>query len=85
MTTQISKSEQDERGLLPYPVIIAANSVLAILERGLIMANNEKSKNICSSVFKSGENTTTKSQFTQKWIELINKLEKNKGITAAQR
>lgn len=48
------------------------------------MANNEKSKNICSSVFKSGENTTTKSQFTQKWIELINKLEKNKGITAAQ-
>ena len=25
MTTQISKSEQDERGLLPYPVIIAAN------------------------------------------------------------
>ena len=47
------------------------------------MANNEKSKNICSSVF--GENTTTKIQFTQKWIELINKLEKNKGITAAQR
>ena len=25
MTTQISKSEQDERGLLPYPGIIAAN------------------------------------------------------------
>ena len=49
------------------------------------MTNNEKSKNICSSVFKSGENTTTKIQFTQKWIELINKLEKNKGITAAQR
>ena len=49
------------------------------------MANNEKSKNICSSVFKIGENTTTKIQFTQKWIELINKLEKNKGITAAQR
>ena len=24
MTAQISKSEQDERGLLPYPVIIAA-------------------------------------------------------------
>ena len=23
MTAQISKSEQDERGLLPYPVIIA--------------------------------------------------------------
>ena len=49
------------------------------------MANNEKSKNICSSVVKSCENTTTKIQYTQKWIELINKLEKNKGITAAQR
>ena len=24
MTAQISKSEQDERGLLPYPVIIGA-------------------------------------------------------------
>ena len=26
MTAQISKSEQDERGLLPYPVIIAATA-----------------------------------------------------------
>ena len=26
MTAQISKSEQDERGLLPYPVIIAATN-----------------------------------------------------------
>ena len=49
------------------------------------MANNEQPQATCKSVFKSGENTTTKSQFTQKWIELINKLEKNKGITAAQR
>lgn len=39
---------------------------------------NEKKtdKTICKSVFKSGENTTTKIQFTQKWIELINRLEK---------
>ena len=51
------------------------------------MGKNDKSKSdtICKSVFKSGENTTSKSQFTKKWIELINKLEKNKGITAAQR
>lgn len=49
------------------------------------MANTEKPKTICKSVFKSGENTTSKNQFTQKWIELINKIEKNKGITAVQR
>ena len=41
------------------------------------MENNEESKSVCSSVFKSGENTTSKTQFTQKWIELINKIEKN--------
>ena len=40
---------------------------------------------ICRSVFKSGESTTSKTQFTQKWIELINKIEKNKGITAVRR
>ncbi|MCI8583849.1 MAG: hypothetical protein HFH13_12065 [Dorea sp.] len=44
------------------------------------MENNEESKSVCSSVFKSGESTTSKTQFTQKWIELINKIEKNKGI-----
>ena len=39
---------------------------------------NEKQipETICRSVFKSGENTTSKSQFTQKWIELVNKIEK---------
>ena len=49
------------------------------------MANNEKSNSICRSVFKSGESTTSKTQFTKKWIELINKIEKNKGITAVRR
>ncbi len=49
------------------------------------MTNNEKSKNICSSVFKSGESTTSKTQFTQKWIELISKIEKNKGTAAVRR
>lgn len=34
----------------------------------------------CKSVFKSGENTLTKSQFTKQWIELIRQLERNKGI-----
>lgn len=49
------------------------------------MANNEQQQTICKSVFKSGENTTSKSQFTQKWIELINRLEKNKRINAGKR
>lgn len=49
------------------------------------MENTEKPKTICKSVFKSGRNTTSTSQFTKKWIELINKLEKNKGITTVQR
>jgi len=39
----------------------------------------------CQSVFKSGESTTTKNQFTRKWIELINQLEKNKRIAAENR
>ena len=49
------------------------------------MANNEKSKNICSSVFKSGENTTSKMQFTKTWIEMINKIEKGKVVNFSKR
>lgn len=37
-------------------------------------------KHICKSVFKNGENTITTNQYTQKWIELINRLEKNKCV-----
>ena len=52
-------------------------TVLAIAKRGLNNMNEKKTdKTICKSVFKSGENTTTKIQFTKKWIELINRLEK---------
>lgn len=43
------------------------------------MDENKTDKTICKSVFKGGENTTTKIQFTKKWIELINKLEKTKS------
>ena len=42
------------------------------------MAENEKSTTV-KSVFKSGENTTTEREFTDKWIELINTLEKGKS------
>ena len=43
------------------------------------MAENEKSTTV-TSVFKSGENTTTEREFTDKWIELINTLERNKSV-----
>lgn len=42
------------------------------------MAYNETPNSICKSVFKSGENTTSKTQFTKKWIEMINIIEKTK-------
>lgn len=44
------------------------------------MNENKNDKTICKSVFKSGENTTSKPQFTKKWIELINRLEKSKSV-----
>ena len=46
------------------------------------MEKDDKSqtKAVCKSVFKSGENTTSKKQFTKKWIELINRLERNKSV-----
>jgi len=42
------------------------------------MAENEKPTTI-TSVFKSGESTTTEREFTDKWIELINTLERSKS------
>ena len=49
------------------------------------MANNEQPQATCKSVFKSGENTTSKKQFTWAWIELINKIEKGKSVNFAKR
>ncbi len=42
------------------------------------MAENQKSTTV-KSVFKSGESTTTEREFTDKWIELINTIEKGKS------
>ncbi len=39
---------------------------------------------ICENVFKSGENMI-RSQFTQKWIDLINQIERTKGQIADKR
>ena len=44
--------------------------------------STQPAQQTCQSVFKSGESTTTQNQFTRKWIELINQLEKNKRIAA---
>ncbi len=43
------------------------------------MTDQQIQQTICKSVFKSGKNTT-KAQYTKKWIELINHLEKSKGV-----
>ena len=48
------------------------------------MAENEKSTTV-KSVFKSGESTTTEREFTDKWIELINTLERTKAGTFAKK
>ena len=37
---------------------------------------------ICKSVFKNGEGI--KSQYTKKWIELINRIEKNKAVNSVK-
>lgn len=42
-----------------------------------MQSNTQKSS--CKSVFKDG-NTISKVQFNNKWIELINILEKNKNL-----
>ncbi len=49
------------------------------------MAQDDKEQTMCKSVFKSGESTTSQKQFTQKWIELINRLEKSKRTYAVKR
>lgn len=49
------------------------------------MAENNEPKTVCKSVFKSGESTTTKREFTDKWIELINTLEKGKSANFCEK
>ena len=40
------------------------------------MSNTEVHQSTCKSVFKNGKKTTTKAEFTKKWIEMINKIER---------
>lgn len=48
------------------------------------MGNAAESKNewICN-IFKEEDESTTKAAFTQKWIELINNMEKDKQYSTA--
>ena len=41
------------------------------------------SKKICKNIFKNGESTTSKDNFTKVWIHLINQLEKNNGCQSS--
>ena len=49
------------------------------------MAENNEPKTVCVSVFKSGESTTTEREFTNKWIELINTIEKAKSANFCEK
>ena len=49
------------------------------------MEENKESTTVCKSVFKSGESTTTEREFTDKWIELINTLEKGKSVNFCEK
>lgn len=44
------------------------------------MEKTQNTKTV-KSVFKSGKETTSKEQFTRRWIEMINKIEKGKAGT----
>lgn len=48
------------------------------------MEENEKNTSI-NSVFKSGKSTTTEKEFTDKWIEIINTLERSKSRTFCEK
>lgn len=44
------------------------------------MQEKEMSLKTCKSIFKNGQLTTTRNQFTKKWMELVNKIQKNKEV-----
>jgi len=48
------------------------------------MEETERSA-IVKSVFKSGESTTTEREFTDKWIDLINTIEKGKSVSFCEK
>ena len=49
-------------------------------ERRIYMEHVSPHPAICTNVFKNGDATTSKAAFTRKWIEMINRIEKNKQL-----
>lgn len=47
------------------------------------MAEQRIRQPVCRSIFKSGD-SASKAQYTKKWIELINLLEKSKAYTSGK-
>lgn len=45
-----------------------------------VLKEKEMPEIICRSVFKNGKSTITKSEFTKKWTDIINKIEKEKVL-----
>lgn len=43
------------------------------------MCDDKQQKALCQNVFKSYDKTTLKTEFNQKWIELINRMETNRN------
>ena len=48
------------------------------------MQNGAQDVNLCKSVFKTAAEDLRSKAFTQKWIELINRLEKQKSASAGR-
>lgn len=44
------------------------------------MRGEKESKPVCRSVFRSGKDAPLKIQFTRKWLEWVNRMEKNKTV-----
>lgn len=42
------------------------------------MEEKQKTEIICRSIFKSAEDRDIQKRYTQKWVEIINKMEKNR-------
>ena len=49
-------------------------------ERRISMEHVSSHPAVCTNVFKNGDATTSKAAFTRKWIEMINRIEKNKQL-----
>jgi hypothetical protein len=48
------------------------------------MKSNETTNRVCRNFFKDGKSTTSREQFTRKWIEMVNQIERDKAIRVIQ-